>query len=451
MATDYEDLDDIVACDSARFSGLGLIANPFVVPHDPEDDPAVASEIAAAGNVLLRELVRRASEEAPRPLLLVKGPRPAHFHLQAMASVESCLATDEGLGILYSYVPLFAMRMGAVRSTLNVIAERLAFRDFEQTLATFVDSVLAEPDQSLSTYTALPEGALDAFAERYAADARSAVRGVFGEETLELHPELAQVADFRQVTLSTDSPETDVSAELDASVGEAPGSAMVAAAAEERFEDTEKALFEYFAEYAGAHLSPVVARALRMNRDRGLAALASELTVTKAPRKTLTAVLALAHGRFKSTALFYDGFDNWLDIPEEDRSAVMGVFTELRWKTSGLAFPVFMVAPGEAPEIEETFGGSGSVSWDFPGFTGMTQEPGALVTDVVEGWLAAASRDDTAPLTMADPVLAALAERAGSAMKPFITMAHAAVESAAERGVSALDGQALDAGLAARA
>ena len=51
------------------------------------------------------------------------------------------------------------MRKGRVRSTFGVVGERIAFRSFECTLAAYIATVLAEPDDQLASYQVLgPEG-----------------------------------------------------------------------------------------------------------------------------------------------------------------------------------------------------------------------------------------------------------------------------------------------------
>lgn len=442
-------LGEIPAPDWTKYSTLGFIANPFTVPDDADEDPAVASECSAAGNLLLKAVAERSAEDAPRPLVVLKAELPSQYPLRALSSVEPYLAADEDLGVLYAYVPLFGMRIGATRATLGVIAERLAFRDFAQTLSAYVASVLTAPDAELVSFGNLPVGSLDEFGERFAVDSVSAVADVFGSGGLELHPELAQVADLRQSSLNDEDTEADVAQEVDATVGDAPGSAIVEAQAVQNREEADLALFEYFIEYTSAHLSPVIARALRLYRSRGEAAFASELRVTKAPRKTLAAVLRLARFRFRNVAFIYDGFESWLDVPDDMRSKLMGSLSEMRWKAAGLAFPIFLLTPGEAPEVEETFGGSGAVAWDFPGLVPMQDAFGDLLPEVVSFWLEAATLDGHESAGLSDRVLSRLAEASNGSMQRFVRMAHAAVESAAERACSSLDDDALEAGLEA--
>ncbi len=434
--------------DLGRYSPLGLIANPFVVGDD-DDDPAVMSEIAAAGNLLLGAILERSREEAPKPLVVLKGDVPSSYPLQAMGSAERSLARDDSLNVLYAYVQLFTMRAGSTRATLNILAERLVFRDFDRLLVSYIESILAEPDTSLPSWGVAGPERLASFAERFESDPLPSVRTVFGEEVLERHQELSQVADLRHVDLPSEAEELDTAEEIDASVGDTPGTPMLLAEAVEIHSEDDRAIFDYFVEYTAVHLSPVIARGLRVHRDRGLAAFAEELKVTKAPRKTMTALLSLAALRYRKAVVIYDGFDAWLEIPSDLRSRVVGALSDLRWKTAGSAFPIFVLMPGEAPELEETFGASGTISWEFPGLIPMQEQQDVFLPDVVSGWLAAAALADASPLTLESAVLSALRDAADGSMSRFVRMARAAIESASDRGVAALDDVAKDAGLAA--
>ena len=99
--------------------------------------------------------------------------------------------------MLHAYVLMFMMRLGRVRATLQIVAERLAFRDFDTTLGLYVGKVLAEPDESLVAYQVLGAEALAAYQARFAEDPAAAVADVFGIAKVERRPELAEVADTR--------------------------------------------------------------------------------------------------------------------------------------------------------------------------------------------------------------------------------------------------------------
>ena len=44
--------------------------------------------------------------------------------------------------MLHAYVQLFMMRLGRVRSIISILAERLAFHEFDKTLECYVAQVL---------------------------------------------------------------------------------------------------------------------------------------------------------------------------------------------------------------------------------------------------------------------------------------------------------------------
>jgi hypothetical protein len=433
----------------ARFAPLGLVANPFA-EHPSSSDRAVACEIMAAGNRLLAAVQQRSLEEAPKPLWVKKnGDIPSYYSLNAMSHAESYLAVDDELNVLYSYNPVFTWKIGLVRSTLGVIAERLSFRDFAKTLEMYVAKVLASPDRELASYQVLGPERLADFEERFRSDPVGAIESLVGSAEVERRPELAEVADLRRLSMEDDGEEIDSSAEIDGSVGDAPGTPQLLAEAAERMDSNNAAVFDYLIEYTRAHVSPVVARGTRVYRDRGMVALAEELKVTKAPRKTLARLVEFAGTRYRKVAFIYDSFENWRDIEPDLRSKLVGALSDLRWKMAGPAFPVLVFDPEEAPELEEAFGNAGHVDWSFAGLAPIEEQPGVLLEDVVNAWLEAATLSGRSALTADDPVLRQLAEKAEVSMARFIEMADAAVESAAERGVSALDDEALAAGLEA--
>ena len=206
-----------------------------------------------------------------------------------------------------------------------------------------------------------------------------------------------------------------------------------------------QAVVDYLIEYTATHLSKVVARGLRVYRERGLAAMTSEWRVTKAPRKTLAALAGLAGTRFDKLVIVYDGFEGWLQISSDLRHTIMLTISEMRWLLEKSAVFVLLLEDGAAPELEEQFSAGPRLRWDFSALVSLQKDPDVLDLDVVESWLAAASISDAAP-SMSDPVLAALAQDASGSLEAFIGMAGAAIEDAASRSVSALDDAALAAG-----
>ena len=211
-----------------------------------------------------------------------------------------------------------------------------------------------------------------------------------------------------------------------------------------KMRDNDQAVVDYIVEYTKAHLSPVVARALRVYRERGLAAMTEELKITKAPKKTLAAIVRLARSRFAKVALIFDGFDLWYQVPAETRSLIAGTLSEIRWMLESDVVMVFVLETGEVPELEEQFGGGTRVEWGFSGLASFEKDSQALDTATVDSWMARAAVPGAVPLTMDDPVLSALMSDS-EGFSEFAFRAATAIEDAADRAASTLDEEALNA------
>ena len=437
----------------ARYRPLGLLANPFLVHHSESGWDGRDFEVAAASNLLLGAVETAAAQETAKPIVVSKTDAvPAYYPLRAVGLAERAMIADDSMGVLHAYVPLFLMRIGRVRATLQTLAERLTFHDFDGTLALYIESVLRDPDEDLIAYQVLGEDGLAAFAGSFRADPAAGVARLFGEPMIiERRPELTEVGDVRGVNLEPDVDDEDAVPEIDSTVGEAPGTDVVlleeADAREE--DDPDQAVADYIVEYTKVHLSPVVSRALRVYRERGLGALSAEFSITKAPRKTLAAVAKFASVRFRKIVLVYDGYEGWAQVPIETRTQVAATLAEMRWLLESDGVIVMMLERGQVPELEEQFAGGAQVAWDFPGVIPLQGAHDLLDTTLVNWWLAAASYPGAQPLTLGDETLAALFEAAGGSLRAFTTMGAAAIENAAERGASSLDEIALEAGLKA--
>jgi len=443
---------------AARYRALGLIANPFAINTDYNEPAGVQAEVAAAGNRLLNAIDAAANEEAPRPIWVSKSDAiPDYYNLRAVSETESSLANDDSLGLLYTYVQLYMLRMGRVRATLNMLGERLAFRKWPTTLALYIEKILEEPDAELISFQMLGQENLDAFAARFREDPAAEVLALFGEPELERRPEFADMGDRRLGVIEADVDEVDSSPEIDNTLGVAAGiDAAIAdgpdeaeGVAAEIPEDLSPAVVDYIVEYTKVHLSPVIARAVRVYKERGLAAMALEFRVTKAPRKTLAALVRLARVHFRKVIIIYDGFASWPSAPSETRSQTAGSLTEIRWLLERDACIVMMLERGQVPELEEQYASATRLDWDFEGAIELEAKPGVVSAELVDGWLASATLPGSTPFTFADPVLTALGEAAKGDLRQLLYLGHAAIEDAAERGVSQLDDLALKAALSA--
>jgi len=363
MTPDTENLTGV-----ARYAPLGLIANPFKIPRD-SSAPITDLEIVSKSNELLKTIIERSREDAPKPLWIDKGADiPEYYFMAALAGAEAALATDDDVNILYALVELFTMRDGVTRSALRILAERLSFRSFDRTLVPYVESVLSNPDTELPSYQMVGPEKLDAFAAHFHDDPLEAVHMYLGTMEEERRPELSDAVDYRPLSFDEDVvDESDTTVEIDSTITDAPGTgAMLEEVDTEPGASQEDiaGVRDYIIEYTSTHLSNVIARALRVFHDRGLIMMAQEFRVTKAPRKTLAAVARLALGRYRKVALLFDSFDQWLQIDQDLRSKIAGAMSEMRWKLAGDAMMVFFVAPGTAPELEEKFRGTGGLDWN---------------------------------------------------------------------------------------
>jgi hypothetical protein len=442
--------DSVVDSFSSAYSPLGLIGNPFRSEGEwAERAVEVATE--AEANRLLVALDSAARQDKPKPITVIKHAIPSQYPLGAVGRAEYVLVNDEELNILHGYIPFFMMRNGRVRSTLRVLGERLAFRSFHRTLACYLGQVLRQPDEELVSFQVLGQERLDAFAEAFAADADSAIGSVFGESEVERRPELAESADLRPVTLETDTTEDEASPELDATVGDAPGAETVLEEAADTLasDDDSGAVLDYIVEHTRAHLSPVIARALRVYHERGLSAMATEFRVTKAPRKTLSALVKFARTRFRKLVLMYDGFGTWGGVPADLRTQVVASLSEIRWLLDGDAVVVLFLEEGGVPELEEQFSGGTRLDWEFSGVRKVFESPDTIDVPMINDWLAGATLPGSVPFDADDPVVAALLNASNGSLSRFVDEMEAAIDDAANRQVSSLDDIAKDAGLRA--
>ena len=438
--------------DVARYRPLGLIANPFLTSENGKDFDGAELDVIGETNTLLGTIIQASDTPNPRPILVTKGEVPSYYPSRAIGLVERSLAGDDGVDVLHAYVQLYLMRLGRVRSVLSVVTERLAFRDFDKTLELFIEQILAEPDTDLVAYQVLGEAAFAAFSERFRANPTATTLELFGDTTVERHPELSKLADTRLVNLELDVDETEADPEIDSTVGDSEPNAILLAETnreESESENNDQTLVDYIVEYSKVHYSPVIARGLRVYRERGLAALVTELNVTKAPKKTLAAVVRFARVRFKKVALIFDGFDDWPQVPVELRSLIVGNLSQIRWSLEQDAVLIFMLDEGAAPELVEAFGSGTRITWDFARVERFADAPDVIDTEAIDFWLAAAAAPGVAPLSMSDPVLSTLASET-ERFPEFALRAASAIENAAERGVSSLDEMALEAGRTAQ-
>ncbi|MBE0477194.1 MAG: hypothetical protein IBX62_08875 [Coriobacteriia bacterium] len=437
---------------------LGFVANPFAGQDETEDPYWVQQLVHAEANRLLRVVDAAAGAPDARPVLLgFRDDIPDYYLRAALNEFLYATARDERLNVLAFNVGMDMMRLGRIRGTLTELAELLAAAGFDLTLAAYVSAALREPDGSLPEYAAVEElGSLEELAERFSSEPAEAVAEHFGGlEPVRKPDEEANVVLYetylRSVGLEADPEEAaDTDEESAASAAGQRPERRAEGEGEEGAggEPAPRPVAEYVIAHLKAHLSPVVARAVRAYVSDGFAAVAQELKVTKAPKKTLAAAARFATFRWRKLVVVYDRFDPWPTLDDETKALVVGSLSELRWVLGPHAVFAISLPHGLAPQIEEQFAGAERVEWDFAGIEEMLAAPTVLDPGLVRHWLEAAALNDDA-VAGAERDLSAIAEAAGGDLLKFGRAAHAAFDHAARRAAASLDAGAIEHGLSA--
>jgi hypothetical protein len=438
----------------AGFAEMGLLANPFDYDDtDSANAPGVEFAIRAAANRMLAALDASADDPASRPVLVLKSAEVVpQYHITALALVLRELAIGEPVpGILSAYVPLDMLRTGRVRAVLNVIAERVAGVDPLGALGPWIEHTLVQPDDELPEWSALVAAGFDAEQVRaeLAVDAVALASRVFGEPVDERSGEedfesLMRISSSRQQRLETDPEGDSITEAEDATddpftdvfttpLGEVDPSVLPEEGAGASLDEL---LGDYVIAFTRERLSPVVARGIKAYRAQGMVSMAEELKVTKAPTKSLVALLTLAQGLYRSGAVIYDRLDYWDTVPEDLKRKILGTFMDLRLALKGHAMLVMVVVPGESPEIEEMFAAGAHVSWDYAELASVAQFDSPFDAEIVNGWIASAAVDGAAP-EWAGPLLAAVPD--GTTLDAACKALSGAIVSAYDAGTQAPD------------
>lgn len=436
------------------YRSLGLVANPFKNLRNRSGETIGQSlEMQAMGNRVLARLDEMATAERGRTLWVEKSDQiNNYYHRGALVHIEEVLIRDEDFDVLPAYVQLFAAKIGRVRSVMNVVAERLATKSFDRTLAAWVQQVVAEPDTSLPQFEQIAAEKWGEFVSAVRSDAVQAVNDHFGEFIVFRKIEAQPPADIRLASLEEEPEEIEESPEDDEMTAQIPdydGIDPSVIMAGEEVESGPDAVVEYLIAHTKAHLSPVIARGLRQYYERGFGPLSEELKITKAPLKTLKALCRMANMRFRKVVILLDGYDNWVFMPEDLRIKYITALTEIRLSLGKDAAFAFFVSTNQAAELDEHFGGSDRVTLDFPNLLHIGESPDVFDTAVVDSWVESATIVGSQAPSMGDAVWEPLVEHAAGSLPAFCAMADAAVDDAARRGVSAVDEAAVQAGLAA--
>lgn len=426
-------MEDNVVRQAGEYKKIGLIANPFELREEPAGMTAAqALTVQAMANRMVAA-VDQLSEEARSATLWVDRSNRilVQFQRTALIDAEETLIRDESLAVLPAYVQLFVARLGRVRSIYNTVAERLAMRSFDQTLASWLRVVVDNPDPELPEYDSVVGAGWDGFKSAVEADALQVVHATFGQPDLFREIELTPPADLRPVNLEPEPAESEESDEDGTDIASIPGES-----------DPDKgapdALAEYVIAYTKRHLSPVIARGLRVYSERGVGPMSDELKITNAPMKSLKAVVRLARLRFRKIVVILDGYDNWQMMDEGQRIKYMAALTEVRLNLGKDAVFVFLVNPGQADDLDENFGGGNRLVWDYPGIYEMGPTFDVLTEENISTWVAAAALPGQSQTPFEAGALAELAANAGGDFDVFREAAAALVEDAKDRGRDAI-------------
>jgi len=443
-------------------SDLGLLVNPFAPPADDSTDPlGTRLSISSAALRLLSAYEVATSDPDHKPIVLVKSPEiPGYYNIAAMAAVFSAVAAGDPVpGILQAYVPIDMMRLGRVRAPLSIIAERLSGPGVELTIAAWSRHALEQADTELPEFAAIDADVATLITELDADPAAFTAR-VFGEpvdrrEGAEDTEMLMRIASTRTGRLDADPAEEDGPVEpgtvalAEDATDDPMRDAFVTSLTDADFVDPDNpvdpevvdvldpqeildtAIASYVYAFTAAHLSPVVARGIRAYAAQGTDAMAQELKVSKAPSKTLAALLEFAEVRMRLGVLLYDNFDIWPSVPADLRLKIVATFSQLRWALKDVGVLVFMLTPGAAPEVEEAFASGRKVSWDFEELFRISDEGCVFDAPAAATWLTSAMRDGSMP-EWGEALIAAVPDDAElvSACEALA----AAIDAAAEAG-----------------
>jgi hypothetical protein len=457
----------------AGYATLGFVANPFPPIDESSTDPLwMRLVLRSATNSLLAAVLRSSSREHPRPFLVnMTEDVPEYYYRAAVNDFLARTAHDPSLGMMTLNVPLEMMRLGRIRGTLAEVAELVAAVDLPGTVGAYLVGTLTTPaaeggeiEAEAPTGSADPVSgesstaradALREAAEAFARDPEAAMERFFGSMAAPAQhaPSITEDDALHEAYLRQAVLDVDPAEEAEASDGEDgldPAPLVIGAEEEPSAEPTAPSdieVRELLLDHVRADLSPVIARALAAYAGWGDSIVAQELKVTKAPRKTLAAILRFMNYRWKHVVVLYDRLDAWTMMEQETRMEVLAAFTELRWIIGESGVMGLAVMQGEMLELEEHFAAGEHVDWSLPELPALYD--GAFDFDAarVQRWLDAASLTGTSAIKADGPELAPLVDACENDVLRFALMAEAAFRDAAARGVAVLDAEAATAGL----
>jgi hypothetical protein len=434
----------------ADYSALGYVANPFATVDESGNEKYWLRLVTrAAANRLLAATLRARQRSCPVLVRMVEQI-PDYYYRVAQNDFLRRMSDDPSLDMMSLNISLDIMRLGRIRGTIAELAELVVAVDMPSTLAAWFARELETPDTDLPESGLVTAEELAAAVEAFRADPQAAVDRFFTVRS-EPVPEseldaVVHEAYMRQVV-------QDVEVEKDQEGSEA-APALVAhvpneVEAAEAVPDPDAGMREYLLAVARARLSPVLARAIAGYSQYGESLASQEMKVTKAPRKTLAAILRLMNARWDTVTVIYDNFSAWPILDHQTKMDILASLIELRWIIAETGVMVVAVVKGTTPELEEQFAAAEQVDWSMPEVSTLYSGDLSLDAARVQSWLDAASAEGVSSIRADGPELAALTAAAGNDVETFSAMAEATFREAATRGATTIDDAAIAAGLAA--
>ncbi len=434
----------------ADYSTLGYVANPFATVDESGSEPYWMRLVTrAAANRLLAATVRARQRSGPVLVSMVEEI-PEYYYRVAQNDFLRRMSDDPSLDMMALNISLDIMRLGRIRGTIAELAELVVAVDFPTTLADWYRRELAEPDTELPESGLVSNEEIASAAAAFSSAPAAAVARFFGAAEPVTIAELDAVvheAYMRQVGQEVEVEKDQEGSEAAAALHQHVPNEDEAG---EPAPDPDAGMREYLLAVARAHLSPVMARALAGFGQYGESLAAQEMKVTKAPRKTLAAILRLMNARWSTIAVIYDNFSSWPILDQQTKMDILSSMMELRWIIAEAGVMVVAVVKGVSPELEEQFAAAEQVDWTMPELTALYNGETKLDLSLVQSWLDAASVGATSALRADGPELSALAGYAGDDLASFCAMAQVAFADAASRGAVMLDAAAISAGVASR-
>jgi hypothetical protein len=383
---------------------------------------------------------------------------PEYYYRVAQNNLLARTAAEPELGVMALNIPLEMMRLGRIRGTLAELAELVVAVDMPLTLGAWYTRALEQIDSELAESALVTVDEVAEVRELFATDPHEAVQRFFAFDAPRLSDSEMDVvvheAYLRQVGQPVEVEQEDESAEV--IPFDPDGSGPVAASMPlvdepEADQDPAAGMREYLLALAADRLSPVLSRAFASFGRFGESLAAQEMKITKAPRKTLAALLRFMSARWPNVVVIYDSFEAWPMLDQKAKIDVLASLTELRYIIGETGVMVLGIIDGIAPEIAEQFAAAEQVDWTLPEIHALSRGDRSLQLPTIQSWLDAASFEGAATLKADGSELASIIAAADGDVTTFALMAQVALTDAASRGLATLDESAVAAGLAARA